>query len=107
MAELEDAAAASVEDWFDDAGARIVKIAGEVDISNTKRLGAVLEPMSSDPRLRVVFDLSELQFIDSSGLALLLAVAQRVESVALRSPSPVVRRIIEITGLGDVLPVEP
>ncbi len=45
--------------------------------------------------------------MDSSGLALLASVAQRVPEVELRDPSPIVRRLIELTGLVGILNVTP
>jgi anti-anti-sigma factor len=41
--------------------------------------------------------------MDSSGIALLLSVARRVPDVQLHSPSPIVRRLIELTGLEQTL----
>jgi anti-sigma B factor antagonist len=54
----------------------------------------------------VVIDMSELAFMDSSGLTVMLEAARRGASVVLRQPSPVVRRLVEITGLTDVLRIE-
>ena len=53
------------------------------------------------------FDLSALEFMDSSGIALLLRVAAKTQTVRLLQPSPLVRRLIEATGLSDVLQIDP
>jgi anti-anti-sigma factor len=53
-----------------------------------------------------VFDLSGLRFIDSAGIAVLLEAAERVGSISVRDPAPPVRRVIEVTGLTEVLPLE-
>ena len=45
--------------------------------------------------------------MDSSGLALLASVARKVPEVELRDPSPIVRRLIELTGLAEILNVSP
>ena len=45
--------------------------------------------------------------MDSSGIALLLQIAAKAQSVELRQPSALVRRMIEATGLADVLHMEP
>ena len=50
------------------------------------------------------FDLSGLDYIDSAGIAVLLGAAAEC-AVRLRDPSPAVRRVVELTGLTDVLPV--
>jgi anti-anti-sigma factor len=91
----------------DDAGVRVVRLVGEIDISNADALGEKLDRVVGDGHERLVADLSGLEFMDSSGIAMLLRAAKRVESITVRNPAPVVRRIIECTGLADILPIEP
>ena len=43
--------------------------------------------------------------MDSSGIAVLLEAAQQADSVVIRRPSNAVRRVIETTGLSEVLPI--
>ena len=50
--------------------------------------------------------MSELSFMDSSGIALLIGAANQIERVTLRHPVPMVLRVIEITGLTDVFDIE-
>ncbi len=50
-----------------------------------------------------MFDLRELRFMDSAGIAVLLGGARRVPTVRLRDPVPAVRRVVEVTGLTTVL----
>jgi anti-anti-sigma factor len=92
-------AEAKVETFRDDTGVPVVKIAGEIDMSNANLVREAVEPVVEHNPGRVVFDLGELQFMDSSGLAMLLGVAERVAVVELKSPRPLLRRIIELTGL--------
>jgi anti-sigma B factor antagonist len=99
--------AGSADVTFDTAGFPVIKLTGEVDMSNVDALREVIEPvMESEPE-RVDFDLSGLEFMDSSGIALLLRVAATAQSVYLREPSTLVRRLVEATGLSDVLRIEP
>jgi anti-sigma B factor antagonist len=94
-------AEAKVESRRDAAGVPIVKVTGEVDMSNVDVVRqAVNLAISHDPD-RIVFDLGDLEFMDSSGLAMLLAVAERISVVELRSARPLIRRVIELTGLSD------
>ena len=107
MDELEDpnAAVGTAEVTADAAGVPVVKLGGEIDMSNVDELRGVIEPLIEDPRSVVVFDLGALEFMDSSGIALLLEVAAVTETVEVREPSVIVRRIIEATGLSDVLQI--
>jgi len=85
----------------------VVRVGGEVDMSNADVLRQTVEPIAESDVERLIFDLGGLEFIDSSGLTVLLAAAQKIPLVQLRDPSPIVRRIVEVTGLGEVLPTEP
>jgi anti-sigma B factor antagonist len=89
------------------AGVPVIRLSGEIDMSNVDALRVVIEPiMESEPE-RVDFDLAALEFMDSSGIALLLRVAAKTKSVHVRDPSALVRRLLEATGLSDVLPIDP
>jgi anti-anti-sigma factor len=107
MAELEDGASrATVEQSLDPSGTTVISIAGEIDMSNVATVEADLETALTPRPNRVVLDVSALGFIDSSGIAVLLRAAEKTERVELRNPSATVRRILEATGLSDVLHIE-
>jgi anti-anti-sigma factor len=91
---------------LDPSGAPVFRLVGEIDMSNAESLGATLDQLIADGTNHLVIDLSALEFMDSSGIAMLLRVAARVGTVEIRNPSNVVRRIIECTGLADILPIE-
>ena len=95
-----------IEVGSDPDGTPVVKLCGEVDISNASKLGDELERILGTGTRRLVIDMSALEFMDSSGIAMLLHAAARVDSISVRKPSTVVRRIIEATGLEATLPIE-
>lgn len=82
---------------------------GELDMATSARLGQAIESTIDSTR-RVVVDLSEVNFLDSSALNALMH-AQRTlaaRDVVLRVVSPAehpVRRIFEITHLTESLNV--
>lgn len=90
---------------FDGEGV-VIMLSGEIDLSNIDVLFDKIEPVVAKRAQPVVFDLRELTFMDSSGIALLLRIAAHAQSVRVRKPSALVRRMIEATGLSDVLPIE-
>jgi anti-sigma B factor antagonist len=91
---------ASVEDAADGP---LITLTGELDLLGADSLRhAVAAALEGSPR-RLAFDLSGLRFIDSAGLAVLIEASSRVDQLELRSPSPAVRRAVELTGLDDVL----
>jgi len=95
-------ARARLEELFDDSGTPVLKITGELDMSNVGSFRTAIDATFGQVSDRIVFDLSELGFLDSSGLAMLFAVAERVGIVELRRPRQMIRRVIELTGLSSV-----
>jgi anti-sigma B factor antagonist len=109
MDELDDNAGAQlrVETDSDPAGQPVIRVAGDLDISSVERLRSAVEAATATRPDRLTFDVSALRFMDSAGIAVLLGAARDVAIVRLHSPSRAVRRVVELTGLSDVLVVEP
>jgi anti-anti-sigma factor len=82
----------------------VVKLTGELDIASVPELRDRLLVMLDrrTPSL-MILDLSELEFIDSSGTAVLVNTQRRARSVgctlALVAPQPAVSRVLQICGL--------
>jgi anti-sigma B factor antagonist len=100
-------AEANVESLHDMSGVPIVKITGEVDMSNVDVVRAAVDLAIADDPERIVFELGDLEFMDSSGLAMLLAITERISVVELRRPRPLIRRVIELTGLSIAFVIAP
>jgi anti-sigma B factor antagonist len=108
MAELESAQPAElvIDTGVDQAGTRLVTVSGELDISNAASLEATVASITAESPERLIFDLSGLRFMDSAGIAVLIGAAAKVNVVQLRDPSPIVRRVVQMTGLSSVLHIE-
>jgi anti-anti-sigma factor len=85
----------------------VVKLGGELDASNADTLDERLHAVLATRPDCVVFDLSELRFVDSSGIGLFLRVARQIAKVVIRQPSTIVRQVLEHMGLAEVLVLEP
>ena len=66
-----------------DGTAAIIAVAGPVDLYAAPELKALLAVELADHRGRVVLDLSETTFVDSTGLAVLVAGHRRAERLGL------------------------
>ena len=91
-----------------DGDAFVVAPTGEIDLSTAPELGSSLE--AAPPATRhVVVDLTEVSFIDSSGINVLLTGQRRLAEggVGFRvvAPAGPVRRVFELTRLVDALGV--
>jgi anti-anti-sigma factor len=109
MDELEGDAGplATCETHIDSSGTPTLKLIGELDIGSIGPIRTAIETIVAERPERVVIDLSELRFMDSSGLSLLLTAADRVTEVELREPSATIRKVIDLTGLSSVFTVTP
>jgi anti-sigma B factor antagonist len=78
----------------------VIVAIGDIDVAGGPLVDAAIVDGESDQP--VVIDLTEVTFIDSSGLRSLLSASRRAgdrgTEVVLRSPSAAVRRLLEITG---------
>ena len=88
----------------------IVVVKGEVDIATSPELRRQLERLTDDDE-PIVVDVTEMSFIDSSGLGVLVEVLKHrreagAGAVALRGMQEPVRRVFEITGLTDLFELE-
>jgi anti-sigma B factor antagonist len=87
----------------------VVVLAGEVDATNSDELYGVLESVvTQEPRLLIV-DMSELSFMDSTGLRMLLrssrALDQQGGVLALAAPQVSVARVLQLTRADQLIPV--
>lgn len=88
-----------------DGGVRIA-VAGELDLAGGTDLGDAVDRAFREDASRVVVDLAEVSFIDSSGLQRLawLGSSRRGEQeLVFVRPSEATRRLIDMTGLADRL----
>ena len=81
-----------------------VRLTGELDHNVASSVRAELDELILDPRVRrLVFDLNELEFMDSSGIGLILGrykvMARRGGTVAVSCPGRKIDRIFEMAGL--------
>jgi anti-sigma B factor antagonist len=87
----------------------IVSLGGEVDLYTAPELKQELHRLVSQGATRLVIDMSETTFIDSTTLGVLLSVVKRVRpeggTVVLVCPDRNVRRIFEITLLDRVFAI--
>lgn len=82
---------------------RTFRLIGEMDISNAETLAAVLEK-KADGGGDITLDLSEMSFIDSSGIRVLIRVMDRLQGtgkLVLLSPTRSVRHVLSLMGLED------
>jgi anti-sigma B factor antagonist len=97
-----------------EGGVRLLEVHGELDLSTALQLEGPLDDATQDPAAAVLIDLAGCQFIDSTGIALIVRAWQRVDAAAanggkgglvLCCQNEQVRRVLEVTGLEHSLRV--
>jgi anti-anti-sigma factor len=88
----------------------VARLTGELDISAAERTGLRIAEAVPSAARGVVVDMSDLEFIDSSGVSMLFALARRVGSrrQELRVVAPAgrpVARVLEIVEFERAAPV--
>jgi anti-anti-sigma factor len=108
MEELEtDKTDLVIHQGTDAAGDPLIKLSGEIDISNADAFRQTVEATVGAKPQRLVFDLGQLTFMDSSGIAVMVLAANNVAAIELRDTPPIIRRVIESTGLTEILRMTP
>jgi anti-sigma B factor antagonist len=80
----------------------VVRLGGELDLYNANEVRQALRTACADSPSRVVVDLSEVEFLDSTALGVLIearAMLENRRAFMLASPGLETRRALKISGL--------
>jgi len=94
----------NVETFVSDGTVRVA-VSGEIDIVVADRLSRVLEDAAATAS-RVVVDMANLRFIDSTGINAFVNVARKGTPISAINAPRQVRRVLEICGLDQLIPVQ-
>jgi anti-anti-sigma factor len=94
---------------FSDGSTQILLLSGELDAAACPGVESELLRVESESAPQIVVDLMDLSFIDSTGIALLVAAMRRSEQDSgrlrfIQSESKDVQRLLELCGLNAYLP---
>lgn len=94
-----------------DDNLQVLRLTGEIDLSTSPELRARLQQHAKAKCPALVLDFSEVDYIDSSGLATIVEYLQHARvfngRVALAHVSERVRTIFELVRLHEFLPIHP
>ena len=85
----------------------IVVVGGEIDVYTAPRLREKLVDLVADGKYHLVVDMERVDFLDSTGLGVLVGALKRVRSaddgdLRLVCTQPRIRKVFEVTGLTKV-----
>ncbi|MFG1881714.1 STAS domain-containing protein [Micromonospora sp. NPDC049102] len=97
----------SVSDTERDGGAACLRLAGELDLSTAGELAAAIDRLNAAGERRVLLDLTDLTFCDSTGMAVFVRGDNQAAAdggwLRITGASGRVERVLRVTGLADVL----
>jgi anti-sigma B factor antagonist len=80
----------------------VIRLGGELDLYNAEQVRTALADACADSPERVVVDLSEVEFIDSTALGVLIEARTKLDnrrSFMLAAPALETRRALQVSGL--------
>lgn len=88
----------------------IIEIAGEMDVYTTPQAKEAMLDLLERGYHHLVVDLQRTEYLDSTALGVLVGTLKRVREqggdLRLVAPSPRIRRLLEITRLVNVFPID-
>jgi anti-anti-sigma factor len=81
----------------------VVALGGELDIASLPEIAASLEDLLGRAPQPMCLDLAELHFLDSTGVTMLVRIANHFDQVRTTHATEPVRRVLEVLGLRDRL----
>jgi anti-anti-sigma factor len=95
----------------EDGEVPLARLSGEIDLSNSRDLERMIEDAVPNTALGLVLDLSDLTYVDSAGIRLLLTLASRLQwrgqRLALVAPDDSrIRRVLSLAGAEVTLAVD-
>ena len=88
----------------------VVRLHGDIDIDVAQRLGDAAAGLVRSGARNIVIDCADVSYLDSTGLRVLVALAELVHeqsgAVTIRRPRPLVHRVLEVTALTSILIVD-
>lgn len=91
-------------------GISVVRLTGEIDLSNAELIRrSILETVSNED-LKVVVDLGDVRYVDSAGIRTFFDLALRLaehdqELILVLPPDSIIRRSLEVGGVLTTLPI--
>jgi anti-sigma B factor antagonist len=93
------------------SGTHVINVSGEIHVQTAPRFSKRLSEAIDKGNTSIVLDLSAVEFIDSTGLSVLLSGLRRVTALqgrlALVCANPTVLRLFQITSLDETFDIFP
>lgn len=90
-------------------GVSTIEIDGEIDIFSSKELKLLVASEIDNGARCIIFEMSKVGYLDSTGLALLVGAFKRLNenkgTLSIVNPSPRIVRILQVTGMNKIFDI--
>ncbi|GAC1587501.1 MAG: anti-sigma factor antagonist BldG [Acidimicrobiales bacterium] len=87
----------------------VITLSGELDLATAPDLWAAIDPALQAGHTKILLDLTDLAFVDSTGLGVFVRAGKELRAagggLVLRSPGERVAKLLEITRLEEVFEI--
>ena len=91
-------------------GDAVIALDGELDLASASDLAQLADELVRNGASNIIMDAQRLTFCDSSGLRILVSIANDLRPsggrVAIVNPQPIVLRVLELTGLDRTVMID-
>ena len=85
----------------------VIKLKGQIDSSNSALVEKeIMAQLDGQEGASVIFDASELEYISSAGLRVLLRIRKSYPDMQITGVTPDIYEILDMTGFTEMMPVE-
>ena len=95
----------------DEAGITILDLSGEIDVGQAPKLREVLMELLENNEGRLLIDMSDVVYIDSAGLSVLIAANRKAQNLSgmfgLSNPQKPVQQVFKLTRMNKVFQIFP
>jgi anti-anti-sigma factor len=90
-----------------DGDRAVLSLQGELDLARRVEIVTSVTTLVAEGVKTLIVDLSEVSFMDSSGLSALLEARRLGADLSLRNPTDRVRRLLDVVMIESLIPTEP
>ena len=92
-----------------DNGISLIKLTGKLDIIGVGKIETKFAGYCAGDNVRIIVDMSEVDFLASIGIRLLVtnakSLASRKGKMVILNPTAEVQKVLEITGIPSIIPI--
>lgn len=88
-----------------DGKVTVIELSGEIDVSCAPQLKELLQGLIDEGKNQLLVDLTEVPFMDSTGLGIFVSAFKRGGAIKFANPQEALRNVFSLTRTYKVFPI--